>query len=228
VFDKDGTLIDFAAMWGGWAVDLNRRLASLAGPAASAHLGTVWGFDPAGGQVEPGGRLAVAPMNELYDLAQAALRDAGLSSEAAIATLRAVWQAPDPVALARPLADLPTLFGTLREAGIRTAIATTDDRVPTVATLEALGVLHLVDAYTCGDDDLPLKPEPDAFLEICRRLGIPPARAVMIGDTAADMRMGRAAGAGLVVGVLSGAGTAATLGPLADLVIPSVAALLKG
>ena len=26
VFDKDGTLLDFHAMWGGWAIELGRRL----------------------------------------------------------------------------------------------------------------------------------------------------------------------------------------------------------
>jgi phosphoglycolate phosphatase len=49
----------------------------------------------------------------------------------------------------------------------------------------------------------------------------------MIGDTLADVRMGRAAGAGLVIGVRSGVGAPAALGAEADLVLPSVAALLE-
>ena len=48
----------------------------------------------------------------------------------------------------------------------------------------------------------------------------------MIGDTTADMRMGRAAGVGFNIGVLSGVGSAALLAPLADVLLPSVAQLL--
>ena len=50
----------------------------------------------------------------------------------------------------------------------------------------------------------------------------------MVGDTAADLRMGRAAGAGLVVAVLTGVGGRADLAPLADAVIASVEELEVG
>jgi phosphoglycolate phosphatase len=49
---------------------------------------------------------------------------------------------------------------------------------------------------------------------------------VVVGDAVADLRMGRAAGAGLVVGVLSGLSSAALLAPYADAVIDSVADLI--
>jgi phosphoglycolate phosphatase len=44
----------------------------------------------------------------------------------------------------------------------------------------------------------------------------------MIGDSPADLRMGRSAGAGRVIGVLTGVGTLDDLEPLADLVLGSV------
>jgi len=71
----------------------------------------------------------------------------------------------------------------------------------------------------------PSKPAPDAVLALCAELGVPAARAAVIGDAPADLRMGRAAGAGLVIGVLTGVGDRATLEPLADAVLESVAAL---
>src|SRR5207253_1206595 len=97
----------------------------------------------------------------------------------AAAAIQAGWHIPDPVALARPLADLPALFGALRAGGMRIAVATTDDRAPTLATLAALGVAPLVDALACGDDGYPIKPAPDAILALCRELGIVPAHAAM-------------------------------------------------
>ena len=48
----------------------------------------------------------------------------------------------------------------------------------------------------------------------------------MIGDTPADLAMGRAAGAGRVVGVLSGVGSREELAPFADAVLGSVRELL--
>jgi len=117
-------------------------------------------------------------------------------------------------------------FGAVRARGMRIAVATTDDRAPTRATLEALGVAPLVDALACGDDGRPIKPAPDAILALCRELGVTPAQTAVVGDTTADMRMGRAAGVGLNIGVLSGVGSAALLAPLADVLLPSIAELL--
>ena len=226
VFDKDGTLIDFDAMWADWMVDLARHLEAAAYISIAPQLFRSVGFDPATGVIAPDGPLAIAPMDELRALAAEVLQTAGLTAASAAATIKAGWVIPDPVALARPLADLPALFGALRARGMRIAVATTDDRAPTLATLEALGIAPLIDGVACGDDGRPIKPAPDAILALCAELGLPPAQAAMIGDTTADMRMGRAAGAGLTIGVLSGVGTADVLGPLADVLLPSVAELL--
>ncbi|MGH2523255.1 MAG: HAD family hydrolase [Anaerolineales bacterium] len=45
---------------------------------------------------------------------------------------------------------------------------------------------------------------------------------MIVGDALADLQMGRAAGVGLVVGVLTGASSAELLEPLADKVLESV------
>ena len=57
------------------------------------------------------------------------------------------------------------------------------------------------------------------------RLGVPAGRTAVVGDSPADMRMGRSAGAGMTIGVLTGVGSHADLDPLADLVLDSVASL---
>jgi phosphoglycolate phosphatase len=77
----------------------------------------------------------------------------------------------------------------------------------------------------CADDGFPNKPAPDPVLRICERLGVEPARTAVVGDSPADLRMGRAAGAGRVIAVLTGVGDQATLAPLCDVVLPSIEAL---
>ena len=128
--------------------------------------------------------------------------------------------------LARPLGDLAGLFRRLRAAGRKIAIATSDDRDPTERTLAALGLTAAIDALVCADDGLPVKPAADMVLRLCADLAVSVARTAVVGDSPADLRMGRAAGAGLVVGVLTGVGARSDLEAQADAVIGSVEGLL--
>lgn len=225
IFDKDGTLIDFHLMWSDWVGALARGLAAAHGSSLDAVVYPMMGVDPISGQVYPHGALAATPMARLRGALVADLVDHGLEPEEAARVVGAAWHSPDPVDLARPLADLRRLFTDLRAGGTRIAVATSDDRDPTERTLAHLGIADLVEAVACADDGHPVKPSPDAVHWICRTLGIREDRAAVIGDSPADLRMGRAAGAGLVIGVLTGVGDRDTLAPLADLVLPSVADL---
>ncbi len=225
VFDKDGTLIEFDAMWAGWTMDLAASLERAAGIPIRDPLFDMLGFDAATARVLPGGGLAASPMARLRDRTRGILVAAGLSGRAADAALRQAWHAPDPVGLARPLVDLAALLTRLRRDGMRIAVATSDDRVPTERTLAALGLNGLVDAVICADDGVAVKPAPDMVVRLCSQLGIEPARTAVVGDSVVDLQMGRRAGAGLVVGVLTGVGDAALLAPVADLVLASIADL---
>src|SRR3954452_10709568 len=74
VFDKDGTLISFEAMWTGWARDLGSRLEiATRRPVAGDVFATI-GYDPAADRVVPGGPLAVATMAQIENLIGAVLR----------------------------------------------------------------------------------------------------------------------------------------------------------
>ncbi|MFL5718718.1 MAG: HAD family hydrolase [Chloroflexota bacterium] len=222
VFDKDGTIIEFGAMWSGWAVALAAALRDSIGRSVDEPLFAMLGFDPQTGRVLPGGGLAATPMARLCERSRDVLIDAGVDGAAADRALAAAWHAPDPVGLARPLADLTALFGRLHAAGQLVAVVTSDDRGPTQRTLAALGVAAAIDGLVCADDDIPVKPSPDAILRVCADLGVEPGRTAVVGDSPADLRMGRAAGAGLVVGVLTGVGGRSDLEPEADAVIESV------
>jgi phosphoglycolate phosphatase len=130
--------------------------------------------------------------------------------------------APDPVALAQPVTDLRLLLGRLRRRVAAFAVATSDDRDPTERTLAALGIANEISALACADDGFATKPAPDPVLRLCERLGIPPGRTAVVGDSPADLRMARAAGAVRAIGVLTGVGDRATLEPLADVVVGSI------
>jgi phosphoglycolate phosphatase len=183
------------------------------------------GYDPVAHRIQPGGPMAVGTMGEIQELVGAVLRRWCPSIGAARRILAEAWFEPDPVADAVPLADLPELFATLRSTGRSIAVATTDDRAPTEATLAGLGVAGQVQALLCGNDDGPTKPEPAALVALADRLGAAIGRTAMVGDTTADLQMARAAGA-RAIGVASGVEPAADLARQADLVVATVAELV--
>jgi phosphoglycolate phosphatase-like HAD superfamily hydrolase len=224
VFDKDGTLLDFHAMWGGWARELGLRLEGVARRPVSPDVFAAIGFDPVTGRIAPRGPLAASTMAGIADLVATVLRRWCPRPSDARWVVEQAWFEPDPVATAVPVADLPSLFSNLRDQGKRLAIATNDEREPTTRTLEALGVAGLVDGLSCADDGLAVKPAPDAVLALCAGLDLRTSRTAVVGDLPADLAMGRAAGAALVVGVLSGLGSREDLAD-ADLLLDSVASL---
>ena len=225
VFDKDGTLIDFHAMWGGWALAIGERLDGATRRPVAGDVFAAIGFDPSTGRVLAGAPLAVATMAEIREVVAAVVRRWCPSVAAARRAVEAAWFEPDPVATAVPTTDLDGLFGAIRASGRTIAVATTDDRAPTEASLRALGIRADVSAIACGDDGVGVKPDPAMLLALCATVAIPPERTAIVGDTPADLAMGRAAGAGRVLGVLTGVGSEAELGPLADAVLRSIAEL---
>ena len=228
IFDKDGTLIDFHLMWSGWVHELADRIAAAEGGRRRLDglLTDLMGLDPETGRVLPHGALAATPMARLREAVVDAVAGTGVTKAEAERLVGLAWHAPDPVRLTHPVTDVAALFGHLRAAGIRIAVATSDDRGPTERTLAHLGAEDLVEALVCADDEHAVKPDPAAVHWICATLGVPEARTAVIGDSPADLAMGRSAGVGRVIGVLTGVGDRRTLERSADVVIESVAELL--
>ena len=222
IFDKDGTLIDFDVMWGGWVVYVAEQLQEASGLDVHSAFYSAIGYDDKTRKVLPQGKLASRPMAQLHRLTVEVMQSLGLDAKEAQRVVEQAWWIPDPVMLSKPLTDLWTLFSRLREHGIQIAIATADDRAPTQAMIEAFDIEEFISTMVCADDAIPSKPAPDMVLTICERLKIDPAKAMVIGDTASDLKMARAAGVGLAVGVLSGVSSAKDLIPYAHVLIESV------
>ena len=222
IFDKDGTLIDFDLMWGGWTVFLAQQLNQASGLDVHKSLCLAMGYDEETKKVLAHGKLAASPMSLLYQLTVEVMQSLGLSHEAAEQVVKDCWCIPDPVLLAKPHTNLRDLFGKLQNENIKIAIATADDRAATQAMIEAFDIEEYITTMICADDGIPTKPNADMVLEICKRIDIDPSKAMVIGDTVSDLKMARTAGAGLCVGVLSGVSNARDLAQYADVLIQSV------
>jgi pyrophosphatase PpaX len=81
-----------------------------------------------------------------------------------------------------------------REQGLQTALVTSSPRglIDTVAA--KLDVDHLFDFVICGGEVANYKPHPEPVLRTLQALECAPDAAIMIGDSAADILAGKAAG----------------------------------
>lgn len=227
VFDKDGTLIDFNLMWGGWVESQAWKVEMTTNLPVREKLFDAMGYDWIRRSIRSKGALCCTPMGELYKLAVRVLVTEGMSQEKADAVIKQCWSMPDPVTTSRPLADIGALFRTIKHMGMKIAVCTTDDRQPTIDTLKHLQLDHMVDALACGDDGLPAKPAAEQIWTICQALGVQPHNTIMVGDTSTDMLLGKNAGCGLSIGVIGGASSLEDLAQDADILVPSIDKVTK-
>ncbi len=118
---------------------------------------------------------------------------------------------------------------TLRELSRRyhLAIVTTRSHREAAAFVSQQELKTLIQVITGRDDTWRIKPHPSPIMHTAEKLGIPVERCLMVGDTTADMRSARAAGA-RTAGVLSGFGSRDELDSAgADLILDTTSDLLN-
>ena len=134
-----------------------------------------------------------------------------------------------------PMPGAEELFAACRSDGIRVCLSTGFAPVTRDAIVAALGWRSLVDLFLSPADAGRGRPWPDMPLTALLRLGGDSVASLAVaGDTPSDVESGLRAGAGLVVGVLSGDSARADLEavpaeaglPGAPLILDSVADLL--
>lgn len=87
----------------------------------------------------------------------------------------------------------------LRSEGVKVALVTNKLRSMTECFLERSRTEDLFDEIVCGDDTAHAKPAGDMVLLACRKLGVAPGEAVMVGDSGNDALAARAAGVDVVL-----------------------------
>jgi len=91
----------------------------------------------------------------------------------------------------------------LRRVGIKTAVVSASKHGDLILDQAKIG--ELFDARIDGADaerlDLDSKPDPDIYLEVARRLGVPPARTAVFEDTLVGVTAGKRGRFALIIGV---------------------------
>lgn len=215
LFDKDGTLLDLLATWGSWAdavlLGLGNELAlagsgsasDLAGVLGTTHdaTGKVTGYDPAG-------PLSMATMEETYGILAWQLYKAGIPWNEALLRVKAITRgAMNGLRESRSAAPLPGLLAFLDEcaaASLQLAVVTSDGERTTGEQLGWLGITRYFHTVVTRDRVANGKPDPEMAMLACRELGLLPEQTVIIGDSNADMQLGKGAGLCLSVGLSPG------------------------
>jgi len=106
---------------------------------------------------------------------------------------RAEWEAVLPLKHANfrklvaekcePMPGVIELLTTLRQAGIRTAVATSAREISLSIVLDKLGIRSYFDEFVTKRDVKLEKPDPEGYLIATRRLGLKPEDCVAMEDS---------------------------------------------
>lgn len=123
--------------------------------------------------------------------------------------------------------SLAQYFSQLQAAGIKVALDTGYPPNIQLGLVQRLGFDKIVDSWISSYDVAAGRPYPYMIHQLMERLEIENVKRVAkVGDSVRDMEMGRNAGCGLVVGVLSGADKADELmAGGADIVVDVITSL---
>jgi len=206
LFDKDGTLIGYDASWG----PVNRELAAIAaeGDAELAdRLLLACGMDPVTGHVKPDSLLAAGNTAEIA---------AGLIAAGSPCALQPLTERLDRLfteAAGKSVAvtDLQAFFGRLKDRGYKLGVASSDNEASIRELAKRFGFDVYLDFVAGYDSGHGVKPQPGMVLGFCEATGLKPEQVAVVGDNNHDLHMGRNAGAGLRIGVLTGTGSRESL-----------------
>ena len=86
------------------------------------------------------------------------------------------------------------LLSSMKNAGMKIAIASSSTREEVTSQMEMLGALPYFDTCVCGDQVTKSKPDPEIFLLACDALGIKPEEGVGLEDSFNGVRSCKASG----------------------------------
>ncbi|RYH08505.1 HAD family hydrolase [Tropicimonas sp. IMCC6043] len=214
LFDKDGTLFDFQATWGGWAADLVLDLADgdtghadlLASRIRLDRLARRFAPDSVAiaGTVDDS---VAALLPELPEMDRAQLVDYLIASSKWLTPVEAVPLVP--------------LLAQLKASGLVLGVATNDAEAAAREQLSSIGALACFDFVVGADSGHGAKPDPGQCLAFCETIGLPPEQVAMVGDSTHDLHAGAAAGM-VPIAVLSGPARREHLAGHAAVVLPDI------
>lgn len=233
IFDKDGTLFDYADFWGP-IISRSARQGFSSFPSLSEQevdelayaFEVVFGVD----------RNKVSHKNGIL------FRHDKLLGNISKLVILALKHHLNPIKVAKVLFNLMDhvsdnieqelekasfppvreIMEGLKKRGMIIAIVTNDMTDSTRKFLRKLEIEDLVDFLRCRDSACLSKPNPEAIRQLKEQYGLKSEEICMIGDTKIDMRFGRRGKVGRNIAVLTGSGDEKMLRKYSDAVYNNI------
>ncbi len=197
VFDKDGTLIDYAGCWLERTKAATKKLL-LRHSAMEAYepiMKRMGILDD--GTVDISGALCHGTYRSITDDYAEELEKIGIKTdrERLFSELKSDFDSFKQLAESIPTAEgIKELLEKLKSEGIKLALITTDERDGAERTLAPLGIFDMFDSVLCSDGIHKGKPDPYFMNVFMSEYGLSPSEVLMVGDTRSDMLFGTNAG----------------------------------
>ncbi|MGH6934354.1 MAG: HAD family hydrolase [Dongiaceae bacterium] len=201
LFDKDGTLIDFRATWLP-AYEAIVRDVFGDDDGLVDRLLEAGGYDRRAGSIDPASELVAGTNLGIASLWAELVGRLDVDRVAEQLNHGFMRHAQSSLV---PVTNLPALFGRLRHRGLKIGVATNDSEMALQDQVDRLAIREYLD-FCCGyDSGHGGKPEPGMVQAFGSAVGVPVNAIAVVGDSLHDLEMARSAGAGLAIGVLTGA-----------------------
>lgn len=233
LFDKDGTLLDLPSIWIPWLSNICIYLSEKLDVRLINNINfeIAFGVDRKGGLVDPKGPLAISTIEESKVIVAYLLYTNGVPWN------KAVQYADESIHFANTeqgksikiklINDVYELLNMLNNYGIKLGVLTSDETEKSKIQLERLGILKYF-SFIIGSDLVDNgKPFPDMAFLARDKYKVDLSKSIMIGDTNADMELGKNAGVKHTVGIVTYAKNYENFLLDADMVIDNYKELIK-
>jgi len=220
LFDKDGTLIDFQSTWVPLYKEASLFVAGNCHERAHLMLAAS-GYDKTSDTILANTVLAQGNNDEITEAwLPHAPQNVGSDTKisAAIGDIFNLSIATHAV----QVTNLEKLFTTLKSKGLKLGVATSDGIDSAISSLNPFGILEQLDFIAGFDSGFGAKPGTGMVEGFAEATGLELCEIMMVGDSPHDMAMGKAAGVGSNIGVLTGTCAREQLCDDADHVIDNI------
>ncbi|MEM9329874.1 MAG: HAD family hydrolase [Pseudomonadota bacterium] len=220
IFDKDGTLIDFAETYNPATRIVLDQLCGR-DDALLQKAANVWGFDLETGKIKDD---SVIVAGSGVDLAEAIASLIEIEDNVAFGAKLDEMFGNVCVDTVSALPETQTALKKLQSNGILLGIGTNDSEANAVSQMQRLEFETFFHKILGSDSGYGAKPGPGMVTGFVEHCGLAPEQVMMVGDSLHDLEAGKAAGV-VTCGVETGPADRSALEKHADIVLPSIAGL---
>lgn len=210
IFDKDGTLIDIHHYWCSM-IKLRAEFLTdkykLENDSSYFKLINAMGIDTESNRMKSSGPVGIKPRSFIIETAFETLLKNGVdcTHEEVSDVFKIVDEHSKGIIkdLIKLLPGVKELLNNLKKIGIPSTIATTDLSERAKLAMDAVEIKNMFSMIAGGNCAKSAKPAPDLVHFICKRMGVPENRTIVVGDSIVDLKMATNSGARFI-GVKTG------------------------